>query len=89
MNTTEIKNKTIPFKVKVLQMARLVIACLVRFFCRMYYGTEGEKIPPITEDILKMPAIEVAKKIRNKEVCNIIIVTSVIYFFVSRYIPTR
>lgn len=68
MSTTEIK-KTLPLKVKVLQVARIVIASIVRFFCRLYYGTEGEKIPPITDDILKMPAIEVAKKIRNKEVC--------------------
>lgn len=72
MSTTEQKGKTMPLTVKVLHFTRLVIASIVRFFCRLYYGTEGEKIPPITDDILKMPAIEVAKKIRNKEVCNIL-----------------
>lgn len=69
MSTTEIINKPIALKLRVLHITRLAIASIVRFFCRLYYGNEGEKIPPITDEILKLPAIEVAKKIRNKEVC--------------------
>jgi hypothetical protein len=65
---TEIKNTPIGLKLKVLHIIRLVIAAAVRFFCSLYYGTEGVKIPTITDDILKQPAIAVAKKIRNKEV---------------------
>lgn len=66
--SSEITNKPIGLKLRVLHFVRLAIAAVARFFFTLYYGTEGEKLPPITDDILKLPAVDVAKKIRRKEV---------------------
>lgn len=71
MSTTEITNKQLPLKLRVLHRVRLAIAVIVRFFFNLYYGNEGEKIPPITDHILKEPAVDVAKKIRNKEISSV------------------
>lgn len=68
VDTIETINKPISLKLRVLHVLRFVSAAIARFFFRLYYGSEGEKIPPITDSILKEPAIEVARKIRNKEV---------------------
>lgn len=68
MSTTEIRNTPIGLKLQVLHVVRLAIASIARFFFSLYYGNEGVKIPAITDNILKQPAIEVARKIRNKEV---------------------
>ncbi|CAG9788728.1 unnamed protein product [Diatraea saccharalis] len=73
MSSTEfkIKNSPIKLKVRVLHVVRLVLARIARFFFSLYYGTEGVKIPAISDDILKQPAIEVARRIRNKEITSV------------------
>ncbi|XP_026725934.1 fatty-acid amide hydrolase 2-B [Trichoplusia ni] len=71
MCTTAIRNKPLGLKLRVTHVLRLVLAKVARFFFSLYYGTEGEKIPPIHDDILKQPAVEVAKKIRNKEITSV------------------
>ncbi|KAG6443341.1 fatty-acid amide hydrolase 2-B [Manduca sexta] len=71
MNATEITYRPISLKLKVMHVVRLTVAAIARLFFRLYYGNEGEKVPPITDDILKEPAIEVAKKIRNKEITSV------------------
>lgn len=53
-----------------MHYVRLAISIVARFFFGLYYGKDGQKIPPIIDDILKQSAVEVAKKIRNKEVRN-------------------
>lgn len=68
MSTTETSHP-ISLKLKVLHVIRLAVATIARFFFSLFYGSEGKKLPPITDDILKVPAIDVAKKIREKEVC--------------------
>lgn len=70
MTTVETTEKPIPLVVKGLHYMRLAISVVARFFFGLYYGKEGQKIPPITDDILKQPAVVVARKIRNKEVCT-------------------
>lgn len=60
--------KPLPLALRVVHVLRLILAIVGKFVLSLYYGTEGEKIPPIYDDILKQPAIVVAKKIRNKEV---------------------
>ncbi|KAL0821758.1 hypothetical protein ABMA28_005180 [Loxostege sticticalis] len=59
------------FMVQVVHVLRFAIASVARFFFSLYYGNEGAKIPAITDDILKKPAVEVAKKIRNKEITSV------------------
>lgn len=66
--SSEITNKPIGLKLRVLHIVRLAIASIARLFFTLYYGTEGEKLPLISDEILKLPAVEVAKKIRKKEV---------------------
>lgn len=70
MSTIETTERPIPLRLKVMHYVRLAISVVARFFFGLYYGKEGQKIPLIIDDILKQPAIEVAKKIRNKEVCT-------------------
>lgn len=70
MSKVETKSKPLSLKLKVLHVIRSIAATIVRFFFSLYYGVEGEKIPPIRDDILKQPAVVVARKIRNKEVSN-------------------
>lgn len=70
MSTIETTDRPIPLRLKVMHYVRLAISVVARFFFGLYYGKEGQKIPPIIDDVLKQPAIEVAKKIRNKEVCT-------------------
>lgn len=67
MSTTEI-DKSVGLKLRVLHAVRLFIASFGKFILSLYYGTDGERIPPIHDAILKQPAIVVAEKIRNKEV---------------------
>lgn len=67
-NTSTIQVEPMGFMVQVVHVLRFAIASVARFFFSLYYGNEGAKIPAITDDILKKPAVEVAKKIRNKEV---------------------
>lgn len=69
MSTIETTERPIPLRLKVIHYVRLGLSIVARFFFGLYYGKEGQKIPPIIDDILKQPAVEVAKKIRNKEVC--------------------
>lgn len=67
MSTTDI-DRPVGIKLRVLHAVRLIIASIGKFFLSLYYGAGGEKIPPIHDDILKEPAIVVARKIRDKEV---------------------
>lgn len=67
MCTAEITNKPIGIKLRVIHVVRSVFATIVKFILSLYYGVEGEKIPPIYDEILKQPAVVVARKIRNKE----------------------
>lgn len=76
MCTTEIADRRIGLKLKVVNFIRLFIARVAHFFFSLYYGNEGEKIPPITDDILKQPAIEVARRIRNKEITSVEVLES-------------
>ncbi|XP_047992037.1 fatty-acid amide hydrolase 2-B-like isoform X2 [Leguminivora glycinivorella] len=69
MDTTEIK--PLSLKLKVFHVVRYFLASMARVFCTLYYGKKGEKLPPITDDILKQPAIEVARRIRNKEITSV------------------
>ncbi|XP_014360123.2 fatty-acid amide hydrolase 2-A [Papilio machaon] len=75
---SEITNKPIGLKLRVVHSVRLAIAAVARFFFTLYYGAEGEKLPPITDDILKLPAVEVAKKIRRKEISSVEVVETCI-----------
>lgn len=67
MSNTDV-DKPAPLKLRVLHVLRLLVANIVKFFIGLYYGNEGQKIPPIIDDILKEPTVEVARKIREKEV---------------------
>ncbi|CAH0400888.1 unnamed protein product [Chilo suppressalis] len=71
MSTTEAKQSPMKLKLRVLHVIRLVISTVARFFFSLYYGTEGVKISEITDDILKQPAVEVARRIRNKEITSV------------------
>lgn len=68
MSTTETQNSPVALKLRVLHVIRSAIAAIARLFFSLYYGSDGVRLPPITDDILKQPAVEVARKIRNKEV---------------------
>lgn len=78
--SSEITNKPIGLKLRVLHIVRLAIAAIARIFFNLYYGTEGEKLPLISDEILKLPAVEVAMKIRKKEVWMIFYETKSRYF---------
>ncbi|XP_026321345.1 fatty-acid amide hydrolase 2-A [Hyposmocoma kahamanoa] len=71
MSTIERTEKPIPLRLKVMHYVRLAISIVARFFFGLYYGKEGQKIPPIVDDILKQPAVDVARKIRNKEITSV------------------
>ncbi|XP_073961529.1 fatty-acid amide hydrolase 2-B [Choristoneura fumiferana] len=71
MATSDITMKPLGMRVKVLQVFRFVFASIFKIFCTLYYGKSGENFPPITADILKLPAVEVANKIRNKEITSV------------------
>ncbi|XP_049871980.1 fatty-acid amide hydrolase 2-A-like [Pectinophora gossypiella] len=71
MSIVQTTERPIPLKLRILSAVRLAISTVARFFFTLYYGKEGQKIPPITDDILKQPAIEVARKIRNKEITSV------------------
>ncbi|CAG4956092.1 unnamed protein product [Parnassius apollo] len=75
---SKITNKPIGIKLRVLHRVRLIIATIARFFFSLYYGTEGKKLPPIQDDILKLPAVEVARKIRQMEISSVEIVEACI-----------
>lgn len=76
MATSDITMKPLGMRIKVMHVVRFVLASIVRIFCTLYYGKTGKKFPPITADILKLPAVEVANKIRSKEVGIVIFVTN-------------
>lgn len=69
MNATEVKFRPIPFSVHVFSALRTLIDVITSIFFKLYYGSQGNRIPPIKDDILKQPAIEVARRIRAKQVC--------------------
>ncbi|CAH0694602.1 unnamed protein product [Spodoptera exigua] len=70
--------KPLPLSLRVVHVLRLILASIGKFVLSLYYGTEGEKIPPIYDDILKEPAVVVAKKIRNKEITSVEVVEACI-----------
>lgn len=73
MDTSDVvKSKPVPFRLKFLHVVRLFIGTIARYISAWYYGTEGKKLPPIKEEILKLPTIEVARRIRQKEVSDAI-----------------
>ncbi|CAH2092921.1 unnamed protein product [Euphydryas editha] len=78
MSETEIKNKPIPFKIRLLSTLRSILDFITSIFFKLYYGTEGNKVPPITDDILKQPAVEVARKIRNRQISSVEVVEACI-----------
>ncbi|XP_034834972.1 fatty-acid amide hydrolase 2-B-like [Maniola hyperantus] len=59
------------FKSRFWSAVRRILYALTGFLFKIYYGAEGKKLPPIKDSILKQPAIEVARKIRNKEVSSV------------------
>ncbi|CAH4030026.1 fatty-acid amide hydrolase 2-B-like [Pieris brassicae] len=63
-------DKQTPLKLKVIHFLRLIIAKVARIFFSLYYYNDSKKLPPITSDILKEPAVEVARKIRYKEITS-------------------
>ncbi|CAH0725761.1 unnamed protein product, partial [Brenthis ino] len=70
MDTTEIKDRPIPFKIHVLSAIRTFLDVITSIFFMLIYGNKGKTIPPIKDDILKQPAIEVARKIRTKQISS-------------------
>ncbi|CAG4951952.1 unnamed protein product [Colias eurytheme] len=60
-----------PIKYKILNWLRVIIAGVARFIFSIFSYCRKKKIPPIHYDILKQPAIEVARKIRNKEITSV------------------
>ncbi|CAH2229052.1 jg17294 [Pararge aegeria aegeria] len=64
------KPKPFSFKTRFLSFVRGILDALTGVLFKLYYGTKVRVSPPIKEDILKQPAIEVARKIRNKEVSS-------------------
>lgn len=64
----EIVSRPIPFTLRVLSTLRMLVDVITSVFFKLYYGTNTKKLPPIKDDILKQPAVEVARRIRNKEV---------------------
>lgn len=72
MNTPMIK---IPFKLRFVSALRVMIDSFTIIFFKLRYWRRGKKMPPITHDILRQPAVEVARKIRNKEVSQLIILS--------------
>lgn len=78
MSIKQILCSPVGLRLKVLHVVRIVIAAIGRIFFSLYYGNEGQKIPPITDEILKEPTIEVAKKIRNKEISSVQVVEACI-----------
>lgn len=71
--TDEIKLQPIGLGIRVLHALRLILASVARIFFNLYYGKEGEKIPPITDEIIKLPVSVMAEKIRNKEVSDFLL----------------
>ena len=69
MDATEVQYRPIPFSVHVWSALRTLIDVITAIFFKLYYGTQGNRIPPIKDDILKQPAVEVARRIRAKQVC--------------------
>ncbi|XP_037972886.2 fatty-acid amide hydrolase 2-B [Plutella xylostella] len=69
--TVEIPDGPIGLHVKVLHYVRLVAALVARVLFNLFYGKSGEKLPPITEPILREPAVEIARRIRTQEVSSV------------------
>lgn len=66
--STEMKPKPFSVKIRLLSALRSILDAVTCFLFRLYYGTTGKKLPLIENEILKQPAIEVARKIRTREV---------------------
>ncbi|XP_032518667.2 fatty-acid amide hydrolase 2-B [Danaus plexippus] len=67
----EIVSRPIPFTLRVLSTLRMLVDVITSVFFKLYYGTNTKKLPPIKDDILKQPAVEVARRIRNKEISSV------------------
>ncbi|XP_047535147.1 fatty-acid amide hydrolase 2 [Vanessa atalanta] len=78
MTVTEIKTRPIRFKLRLLSALRAILDLVTSFFFKLYYGSEGKKLPAITDDILKQPATEVARKIRTKQITSVDVVEACI-----------
>ncbi|XP_050347395.1 fatty-acid amide hydrolase 2-like [Nymphalis io] len=78
MSVTEIKSKPIRLKLRLLSALRAILDLVTRFFFKLYYGTKGKKLPPIKDDILKQPAVDVARKIRTKQITSVDVVKACI-----------
>lgn len=78
--TTDLQTveKPTPLKLRVLHVFRLLLAKVATFFISLYYGNEGKKLPPICDDILKESTLEVARKIRNKEITSVAVLAACI-----------
>lgn len=70
MDATEVQYRPVPFSVHVWSALRTLIDVITAIFFKLYYGTKGNRIPPIKDDILKQPAVEVAKRIRAKQISS-------------------
>ncbi|XP_045451675.1 fatty-acid amide hydrolase 2-like [Melitaea cinxia] len=75
MNTSKIK---IPFKLRFMSALRVMLDSFTIVFFKLRYWRRGKKMPPITDDILRQPAVEVARKIRNKEITSVEVVDACI-----------
>ncbi|XP_034834364.1 fatty-acid amide hydrolase 2-B-like [Maniola hyperantus] len=80
MSTKCVEMKPRPFslKMRILSALRRILDALTCVLFKLYYGTRGRKLPRIKDDILKQPAIEVARKIRTREVSSLEVVNTCI-----------
>lgn len=84
MNVNEnVPNKPVALRLRIMHVSRMIIASFMRILFTLYYGTEGKKIPPIKEEILKVPALEIARRIRNKEVSSLYYLKNITLFISS------
>ncbi|XP_023948596.2 fatty-acid amide hydrolase 2-B [Bicyclus anynana] len=70
-NVKEMKPRPFSLKMRILSALRSILDAMTRILFKLYYGTKGKGIPPIKDSILKQPAIEVARKIRMREVSSV------------------
>ncbi|XP_052743227.1 fatty-acid amide hydrolase 2-B-like [Bicyclus anynana] len=65
------KPNPISLKTRILSAVRRIIDASTYILFKLYYGTKGDKIPPIKDFILKQPVIEVARRIRHQEISSV------------------
>ncbi|CAH2229051.1 jg17293 [Pararge aegeria aegeria] len=70
-NIKEMKPRPFSLKVRILSALRFILDALTCVLFKLYYGTKGRKLPLIHDDILKQPAVEVARKIRAREISSV------------------